>query len=35
VYVKRLRRKLGDACIHTHYGFGYRLCGGGRQKVAG
>jgi DNA-binding response OmpR family regulator len=34
VYVKRLRRKLGEACIHTHYGFGYRLCGG-RQKVAG
>lgn len=30
VYVKRLRRKLADAlpgaeCIHTHYGFGYRL----------
>jgi DNA-binding response OmpR family regulator len=30
VYVKRLRRKLARAlpgadCIHTHYGFGYRL----------
>lgn len=27
VYVKRLRRKLGEACIQTHYGFGYRLSG--------
>jgi len=35
VYVKRLRRKLGTECIYTHYGFGYRLCGGDRQKVAG
>ena len=31
VYVKRLRRKLelalpGWVFIHTHYGFGYRLC---------
>ena len=34
VYVKRLRRKLGETSIHTHYGFGYRLCGD-RQKVAG
>jgi DNA-binding response OmpR family regulator len=30
VYVKRLRRKLGEALpgseyIHTHYGFGYRF----------
>ena len=25
VYVKRLRRKLGESWIHTHYGFGYSL----------
>jgi DNA-binding response OmpR family regulator len=31
VWVKKLRRKLGTAApgyrfVHTHYGFGYRLC---------